>query len=43
VYYYISIPIVFGIVLLAGGGIIHGFFAIGRIPVKLLASWSWCW
>jgi Zn-dependent protease with chaperone function len=37
VYYYVSIPIVFGVVLLAGGGIVYGFFAIGRIPIKLLA------
>ena len=36
-YYYISLPIVMGIVLVAGGGIIYGFLALGRIPVKLVA------
>ncbi|MDC3959328.1 M48 family metalloprotease [Polyangium jinanense] len=36
-YYYISLPIVMSLVLVAGGGIIYGFVAIGRIPVKLVA------
>ena len=36
-YYYISLPIVMSLVLVAGGGIIYGFLAIGRIPVKLVA------
>jgi Zn-dependent protease with chaperone function len=35
-YYYISIPIVLGIVVAAGGGLIYAFFAVGRIPIKLL-------
>jgi Zn-dependent protease with chaperone function len=35
VYYYVSIPIVLLVVVLAGGGIIYGFYAVGRIPVKL--------
>jgi Zn-dependent protease with chaperone function len=35
-YYYISLPIVMSIVLFAGGGIIYGFIALGRIPIKLV-------
>ncbi len=36
-YYYISLPIVMSLVLVAGGGIIYGFIALGRIPIKLVA------
>jgi Zn-dependent protease with chaperone function len=35
-YYYISLPIVTLLVLVLGGGIIYGFIALGRIPVKLV-------
>lgn len=37
VYYYISVPIVLGIVVLAGGGVIYAFFAVGHVPIKLVA------
>lgn len=36
VFYYASIPIVIGLVLIAGGGLIYACFALGRIPVKLV-------
>ena len=36
VFYYASIPIVIGFVLIAGGGLIYACFALGRIPVKLV-------
>lgn len=36
VFYYVSIPLVLLTVLAAGAGVIYGFFALGRIPVKLL-------
>lgn len=36
-YYYISIPVLLILVVGAGGGIIYGFFSLGRIPIKLLA------
>ncbi|MDI1444424.1 M48 family metalloprotease [Polyangium sp. 6x1] len=36
-YYYVSLPIVMAIVLIAGGGIIYGFLALGQIPIKLVA------
>jgi Zn-dependent protease with chaperone function len=36
-YYYVSIPLLIGLTLLTGGGLIYMFFAIGRIPVKLVA------
>jgi Zn-dependent protease with chaperone function len=36
-YYYLSLPIVTSIVLIVGGGLIYGFFAIGHIPIKLVA------
>jgi len=35
VYYYISLPIVFLLVLAVCGGIILAFFAIGYVPIKL--------
>ncbi len=35
-YYYVSIPVVFGVVLLAGGGILWGMLYVGHMPVKLL-------
>ncbi len=35
-FYYLSIPIVITLVIAAGGGIIYAFFALGRIPVKLV-------
>jgi Zn-dependent protease with chaperone function len=35
-YYYVSLPLVALVVVLAGGGIVYGFFAIGRIPIKLV-------
>ena len=37
VYYYASLPLVLAIVLAVAGGIIYGFFAIGRIPIKIVA------
>jgi len=36
VYYYLSIPIVLAVVVLAGGGAIYGFLSIGRVPIKLV-------
>jgi Zn-dependent protease with chaperone function len=36
-YYYISIPIVLLLVVGTGGGLIYMFFALGRIPIKLVA------
>jgi Zn-dependent protease with chaperone function len=36
-YYYTSIPIVLAIVVVAGGALIYGFFAIGHVPIKLVA------
>jgi Zn-dependent protease with chaperone function len=36
IFYYVSVPVVIGLVLLVGGGLIYGFFAIGRIPIKLV-------
>jgi Zn-dependent protease with chaperone function len=36
-YYYVSMPLLFVAVLLLGGGLIYAFFAIGRIPIKLVA------
>jgi hypothetical protein len=36
-YYYISIPVLLLLVVGAGGGIIYGFFSLGRIPIKLVA------
>jgi Zn-dependent protease with chaperone function len=36
VYYFISIPVLIAVVLLGAGGIIYGFFLLGRIPIKLV-------
>ena len=36
VFYYVSVPVVIGLVLLAGGGLIYATFAIGHIPIKLV-------
>jgi Zn-dependent protease with chaperone function len=36
-YYYLSLPIVLGIVVVGGGTLIHAFFAIGHVPIKLVA------
>lgn len=36
-FYYASMPLVLLAVLGVGGGLIYGFFAIGQIPVKLVA------
>ncbi len=36
-FYYLSIPLVLGLVAAVGGGLILGFFVIGTIPVKLVA------
>jgi Zn-dependent protease with chaperone function len=36
-YYYVSMPILALVVFLAGGGIVYACFAIGHIPVKLVA------
>ncbi len=36
VFYYVSLPLVFVSVLAVGGGLVYGFLAIGRIPVKLV-------
>ena len=36
-YYYTSIPIVLAIVVAAGGALIYGFFAVGHVPIKLVA------
>lgn len=35
-YYYVSLPIVLAVVLIAGGGLIYAFIALGRIPIKLV-------
>lgn len=37
IYYYTSIPIVLAIVVLGGGGLIYAFFAIGDVPIRLVA------
>lgn len=36
IYYYVSIPVVMAGVVLFAGGIIMGFIALGRIPIKLV-------
>lgn len=35
-YYWLSIPIVSLLVLVAGGGLIYGIFAMGYVPIKLV-------
>lgn len=35
-YYYISLPVVLGLVVLISGSIIYGFISLGRVPIKLL-------
>ena len=35
-YYYVSLPLVALSVVLAGGGIVYGFLAVGTVPVKLV-------
>jgi Zn-dependent protease with chaperone function len=36
VFYYLSLPIVMLLVLGSAGGLVYGFFALGRIPIKLV-------
>jgi Zn-dependent protease with chaperone function len=36
IYYWISIPIVALLVLVVGGGLIYGIFAMGYVPIKLV-------
>ncbi|MBI5542262.1 MAG: M48 family metalloprotease [Deltaproteobacteria bacterium] len=36
-YYYVSVPLMLVAVVALGGGLIYAFFAIGRIPIKLVA------
>jgi len=36
-FYYASIPLILAVIVAATGAIIYGFFALGQIPVKLLA------
>ncbi|NIM16655.1 MAG: M48 family metalloprotease [Candidatus Aminicenantes bacterium] len=36
IYFYISLPVVIILVLAAGGGVIYGFYTVGRIPIKLV-------
>lgn len=35
VYFYVSLPLLFVIVLAGGGGLLYAMFALGRIPIKL--------
>ncbi len=35
-FYFVSLPLLAATVVAVGGGIIYGFFALGRIPVKLV-------
>ncbi|HEX8473034.1 MAG TPA: M48 family metalloprotease [Pyrinomonadaceae bacterium] len=35
-YYYISLPVVLGLVVFISGSVIYGFISLGRIPIKLL-------
>ena len=36
-FYYASIPLVIVMVIAAGGGLIYAFFAMGRVPIKIVA------
>jgi Zn-dependent protease with chaperone function len=36
-YYYISLPVVLFLVVAVAGGIIYGFFMVGRVPIKIAA------
>jgi Zn-dependent protease with chaperone function len=36
-FYYASIPLVLAVVVLVGGGLIYAMFAVGHIPLKLVA------
>lgn len=36
VYFYLSLPFVFALVLAVGGGLIYAFLAIGVVPIKLV-------
>lgn len=36
VYYYVSLPILFVLVLAAGGGLLYEMLAVGHIPIKLI-------
>lgn len=36
VYYYLSLPILFALVLLVGGGLIYEMLTVGHIPIKLV-------
>jgi Zn-dependent protease with chaperone function len=36
-FYYVSLPLVCAAVVLLGGGLIYGFIALGRVPIKLVA------
>jgi Zn-dependent protease with chaperone function/tetratricopeptide (TPR) repeat protein len=35
-YYYLSMPLLLGVVLLVGGGLVYAMLSIGRFPIKLL-------
>lgn len=35
-YYFVSLPVVLGVVLLTAGGLLYAIFAIGHIPIKLV-------
>jgi len=37
VYYYVSIPLTLIVVVVAGGGIVYACFAVGQVPIKLVA------
>jgi Zn-dependent protease with chaperone function len=37
IYYYVSIPIVLTIVVVGGGSLVYAFFAVGHVPIKLVA------
>lgn len=36
-FFYLSLPVMFLLVLVLGGGLLYGMFALGRVPVKLAA------